>query len=150
MGKSDFKLYKNTQQQMLKIPFVINSAMRSGELASLPEIAEQMDPMGWIRDNMKVSFPADGEVMQVSIEAKNPNSAVKIVNAVVNAYMDEVVLNERNERLQRRDNLERVYSEAEGKVRSKRAELKSLAMHSARAIPIRSQLHNKMHCSSLA
>ncbi len=76
---------------------------------------------------MKVSFPADGEVMQVSIEAKNPNSAVKIVNAVVNAYMDEVVLNERNERLQRRDNLERVYSEAEGKVRSKRAELKSLA-----------------------
>ncbi len=46
VGKSDFKLYKNTQQQMLKIPFVINSAMRSGELASLPEIAEQMDPMG--------------------------------------------------------------------------------------------------------
>ncbi len=41
--------------------------------------------------------------------------------------MNEVVVSERNERLKRLDNLERVYAEAETKVRNKRAELKTLA-----------------------
>ncbi len=41
--------------------------------------------------------------------------------------MQEVVVNDRNDRLGRLNNLERVYSEAEGKIRSKQAELKTLA-----------------------
>ena len=65
--------------------------------------------------------------MQVSIETDSSTACVDIVNAVVTAYMDEVVVTERNERLHRLDNLERVHTQAEGKVRNKRAELKSLA-----------------------
>ncbi len=41
--------------------------------------------------------------------------------------MKEVVVEERNQKLNRLNNLEQVYSDAEGKVRNKQGELKSLA-----------------------
>jgi capsular exopolysaccharide synthesis family protein len=83
--------------------------------------------MEWLQKSIKVEFPDNGEIMRASVETQSGDSCVKIINAVVEAYMDEVVLNERNDRLKRLDNLERVYSEAEQKVRTKRSELRALA-----------------------
>lgn len=124
---SDFKLYKNTQQQLLLTPFVLNSALRDAEVAALPDVRNEPNPIGWIKSNLKVSFPGDSEIMEVSLQTVSENTCVKVVNAIVNAYMQEVVVDERNERLARLNQLEGVYAEAEGKVRSKQAELKALA-----------------------
>lgn len=124
---NSFKLFKSTQQQLLLTPFVLNTAMRAEGIGSLPEVRAQVDPVGWLQEEVKITFPADGEIMKVSLETASPTSCVKLVNAVVDAYMTEVVMSEREERLKRLDNLERVHAEAESKVRNKRTELKSLA-----------------------
>jgi len=124
---SNFQLYRSTQQQKMKIPFVLNAALRKEGISSLPELAEAPSPMEWLQKSIKVEFPDNGEIMRASVETQSGDSCVKIINAVVKAYMDEVVLNERNDRLKRVDNLERVYSEAEQKVRTKRSELRALA-----------------------
>ena len=126
-GHRNFSLYKNTQKQMMVTPFVLNAALRSEGVSSLPEIRAQADPLFWLQEQLQVSFPADGEIMRVSMSTTSPAASVQLVNAVVGAYMDEVVVSERNERLQRLDNLERVHAEAESKVRNKQAELKQLA-----------------------
>ncbi len=126
-GAIGFKLYKNTQQQIMLTPFVLNAALRDEGVKNLPIVASSPDAVSWLQEELSVKFPADGEIMQVSLETADPTSCVKLVNAVVNAYMNEVVVSERNERLKRLDNLERVYAEAETKVRNKRAELKTLA-----------------------
>ena len=123
----DFKLYKNTQQQLMKTPFVLNAALRDEKVASLPELQKEADPMSWLQGAVSVSYPQDGEIMQVSFTTASQSSCTEIVNAIVNAFMDEVVLHERNQRLQRRDSLERVYAEAESKVRDRRGELKTMA-----------------------
>lgn len=124
---ADFRLYKNTQTQLMKTPFVLSAALRNPEVTALPEIAEQADPMGWLQEKLSVSFPGDGEIMNVSLSTPSSEACVTLVNAVANAFMDEVVVHERNERLQRLDSLERVYAEAESKVRNRRGELKGLA-----------------------
>ncbi|QDV27309.1 exopolysaccharide transport family protein [Aureliella helgolandensis] len=126
-GVSGFKLYKSTQQQIMLTPFVLNAALRDGELSSLPIIAQHDDPVSWLQEKLEVTFPGDGEVMQVTLETQSPADCVKIVNGVVDAYMKEVVGNERSQRRQRLESLEIVHAEAESKVRIKRAELKSLA-----------------------
>lgn len=124
---SDFKLYKNTHQQLLITPFVLNAALRNDELKALPEINTQPDPIFWLQKSLVVKYPGDGEIMQITLETESPTACVKIINGVVDAFMQEVVMNERNDRLTRLNNLERVYAEAEVKVRNKRSELKSLA-----------------------
>ena len=124
---NDFALYKNTHQQLLVTPFVLNAALRDTQVSSLAEINSNNDPIGWLQANLKVSFPGNGEIMQVSAQTLNPVGCVQVVNGVVNAFMQEVVLNERNDRLKRLNNLELVYAEAENKVRNKRGELKSMA-----------------------
>ncbi len=124
---NDFKLYKNTHQQLLVTPFVLNAALRDTQVSSLAEIISQEDAIGWLQANLKVKFPGDGEIMQVSVETVSRVGCVQIVNGVVNAFMQEVVQNERNDRLTRLNNLEGVYSVAESKVRNKQGELKSFA-----------------------
>ncbi len=126
-GRSDFQLYKNTQQQLMKTPFVVNAALRNLNVASIAEPQFHENSMLWLQENVRVSYPGDGEIMQVACSSKDGRSAVKIVNAVVDAFMDEVVGHERNEKLKRLESLERVHGEAEDKVRSKRSELKTMA-----------------------
>ena len=123
----DFQLYKNTHQQLLLTPFVLNTALRDPEVSGLEDISSQLDAISWLQNNLKVTFPSNGEIMQVTMETVSPTSCVKIVNGVVDAFMKEVVVNERNERLARLNTLEKVFSERTNQVRNKQVELKNLA-----------------------
>lgn len=113
--------------QLMQLPFVLNAALRKEDVSSLPVVVGQTDPVDWLQEYLEVAFPADSEIMQVTFKTRDPEYCKKIVNAIVDAYLNEVVLNERNAKLQRLYNLERVYSEAETKLQSKRNELKSMA-----------------------
>ncbi len=127
-GSGDnFLLYKNTHRQLMVTPFVLNAAMRDPQASKLPEIAQQADPRGWLRKSLKVSFPGDGEIMQVFLETETPDSCVKIVNSVVGAFMQEVVMNDRTDRMNRLSTLEKVFAERTEQVRSKQVALKNLA-----------------------
>lgn len=127
VSKLNFNLYKNTQKQLMTAPFVINAALRDKSVLSIPQVATQLDPIKWLAERLTVDFPGGGEIMQVTAEMDKESDSVAFVNAITNAYMNEVVVDERNKRLSRLDSLERVYAEAEGKVRTKQAELKKLA-----------------------
>ncbi len=124
---TDFRLYKSTHQQLLTTPFVLNAALRDTQLSSLVEISSQEDVIGWLQANLKVSFPGEGEIMQVSMQTPSPTACVQIVNGVVEAFMKEVVMSERTDRLNRLNSLERVYGEAESKLRKGQVELRQLA-----------------------
>jgi polysaccharide biosynthesis transport protein len=124
---TDFRLYKNTHQQLLMTPFVLNAALRAPEVAALKEIANEDDPVGWLKQNLKVGFPGDGEIMQVSVETVSPTSCITLANGIVDAFMKEVVMNDRGDRLRRLETLEKVFSERTSEVRNRQVELKNLA-----------------------
>jgi succinoglycan biosynthesis transport protein ExoP len=124
MARPDFKTYLATQQQLMLTPLVLNAALSSDELSSLPRVKAQVDPIVWLQEELKVQFEA--EIGQVSFTDGDPNVAKAVVDGVVAAYMEEVVLAEEKVRQQRLDNLERVGAEAETKLRSKRSEMRRL------------------------
>ncbi|PQO38080.1 polysaccharide biosynthesis tyrosine autokinase [Blastopirellula marina] len=123
----DFDVYKLTHRQLLRGPFVINAALRDPEVAKLPVIKEKVDPVSWLQGALSVNFPDNAEIMEVKLSGESPQSISKIVNAVVQAYMDEVVDAEANMRRSRLSSLERAYSETENELRSKRSEFRRLA-----------------------
>lgn len=100
---SDFINFKRDQQNLVTTPLVINSALRTlqskknGMLAAVPDV-EQGE---WLRKQLSIDFPGDGQIMRISMKGSNPREVRDIVDAVTKAYLAEIVSKEANE-LQKR------------------------------------------------
>jgi polysaccharide biosynthesis transport protein len=130
LDRDRFEIYKNTQQQLLLSRFVLMAALRKTEVAQLPVIQEQTltgDPVVWLAKRLSVSFPGRAELMAVSLTRDNPKEAATLVNAVVGAYLTEVVNAEGDRKLKRLSELQKVCIDKETIIRSKREDLKKLA-----------------------
>ena len=125
-GTSRFSIFKNTQNQLIQTPIVMNAAIQSPEAQEVLPIEGVEDPLSWLTDGVGITFPNDGEIMRLSLRARDGKTAVVLLDAVVQAYLQEAVLSERNARMSRLTSLEEVHAEAERKARSKRANLREL------------------------
>ena len=122
-----FKIYKSTQQQFVTSRFVLTAALRPSEIASLRCVKQQKDPVVWLAKELKVRFPGEAEIMQISLTGQNAKEMATLVRAVVDAYMDEVINVERNGRRIRLSELDRVCTDKETEIRARRSDLKNLA-----------------------
>ena len=119
-----------TQQQLVPSRFVLLAALRKPEVAKLPVIQYEEkngDPVEWLMGRISVGFPGRAEIMEVSLTREDPKEAAALVQAVVDAYMKEVVNAEQDLKRNRLSELDRAYVEKETEVRSKREDLKKLA-----------------------
>ena len=123
----DFERYRRTQAQLLKSRFVLIAALRGSEIAKLPSIRNEPDPLAWLARHLRVDFPDNAEVIEVSLAGDEPKELAVLVNAVVDAYMAEVVDVEQVERRQRLSDLDMIYAEKEIEFRNKRTDLAVLA-----------------------
>lgn len=124
---ASYEIYRSTQQQYLLSRFVLLAALRQPQVAELETIRNEPDPVAWIQQGLRVRFPGNSELMEISFTAAKPHEAPAIVNAVVDAYLQEVVSVELAERRQRLDDLDQLYSEKEAELRKRRNDLMQLA-----------------------
>ena len=122
-----FDVYKGTQMQYLKSRFVLIAALRKPEILKLTTVKQEIDPVAWLAERLSVSFPGEAEIMRVGLTSKDPKEVAALVNAVVQAYMDEVVDVEGSQRRQRLSDLDRIYTDKETELRKQRTDLKQLA-----------------------
>jgi succinoglycan biosynthesis transport protein ExoP len=127
MDEKEFEIIKNTQAEYLKINWVLGAALRNPEINQLPIVKRQKDPMKWLSEQLSVTFPGKAEVMEISITTPEPKDAVAIVNAVVDAYQNEVLNSEQDRRRHRLEDLEGVYADIEREIRERRVRLRNLA-----------------------
>ena len=128
-GRSDataYKGYKATQKQLLLQPLSLSKALKDPEVAALPAVREQPDPISWLQEKLDVQFPDNSEMMNISLKLTDAVAAHKIAKSVVDVYMADVVEKERAERMLRVERLEKILVSAEDKARKKRGELSSL------------------------
>lgn len=126
-GGTSFDIYKATQLEYLRSRFVLVAALRQPEVAKLPSIQEQLDPVQWVAQNLSVRFPGNSEFMNVSFSSKRPAETAVLVNAIVDAYMREVVDTEQRERRERLSELDQLYAEKEAELRKLENDLKTLS-----------------------
>ncbi len=128
-----FDIYKSTQRELLRSRFIMLAALGNPELAKLPSVQRATvagNPANWLMSQLRVQFPGNAEIMQVSASSADPEEAVTLVNVVVNTYLKEVVNADHDQRQLRLKELERAHAEKETEIRTKREELKKLAEHS--------------------
>lgn len=126
----EFEIYKGTQAYLVKSRGVLTQALRDPTINRLPILQKEENPVSWLAENIEVSFPGNVAIMQVGIrtnDLKDLKEAAALVNAVVKAYMETVVQDERRRRQERVSELDRIYTKKDAELRSKGNELRALA-----------------------
>ena len=125
--EQNFETYRQTQMAMIQSRFVLNAALRQPGISDLETDRAKDFPLEWLEDNVAVDTYNSPEILKISLTSGDPEDITKIVNAVKDAYLDEVVLADRKQRIIRLNDLERIHSETEEKVRQKEQRVESLA-----------------------
>lgn len=125
--EQNFDTYRQTQMAMIQSRFVLNAALRQPGISDLETIRTKTYPLEWLEDSVAVDTYNSPEILKISLSGGNPEDITKIVNAVKDAYLDEVVLADRKQRITRLNELERIHSETEEKVRQKEQRVEALA-----------------------
>jgi capsular exopolysaccharide synthesis family protein len=150
---NEFEIFRDTQQSLIKSRFVIMAALRDPKLKNraciLREDAKH-NTVEWLTDEVRVD-PAlkNAGLMQVSTTQPDPEDAAAIVNAVVDAYWNEVVNADRQQRRDRLSELQQISAEKENEVRTKREQLKreleNIGAGDEQTMAVRTQLASSMY-----
>ena len=106
-----YEVFKKTQMQWVKSPFVLARAARKPEMLKLATMKEHKDdPVGYLEGKITVDYPGDAELMCVSMKGTHRDDLATIVNSVVEAYMEEIITGDKMARLKQRDLLNQHYS----------------------------------------
>ena len=123
----DFLTHRSTQAALVTSTFVLEAALRKPGIAELPCIRQQRDPVTWMKNAARVSFPGDGEIMQVAMTGKDPTQLAKLVDAVKDAYLDQVVAAQYEDGLRQKQVVEEGYQHALKEVENKADQFDELA-----------------------
>jgi polysaccharide biosynthesis transport protein len=134
--EQNFDTFRRTQMAMIQSRFVLNAALRQPGISDLETIRTKAFPLEWLEDSVAVDTYNSPEILKISLEGGNADDITKIVNAVKDAYLDEVVLADRKQRITRLNELERIHGETEEKVRQKEQRVESLAKELVRQVTI--------------
>src|SRR5262245_30777539 len=94
-GRSDFASYLKTQAGVLRSHFVLNAALRDPEIAALPMLRAQGDPIRFLEQELQIDCSDRSELIKPKLSGDDPRAITMIVNAIHDAFFSEVVEAER-------------------------------------------------------
>ena len=121
-----FDTYKQTQMRLVKSPFVLTAALRDKKVATASLIREQDHPVDWLEETVSVNSPAN-EFIRVSLSGEQPRELAAIVNAITDAYHEEVVDADRTRRTVQLASLEKAHRDIMEQLKIKQASLKQMS-----------------------
>lgn len=123
----EFEVFRNTQAALMRQRFVLMAALRNPKMKDLPSVLREdarHNTIRWLASILHVNLEKKSSIMTVSVTLPDAGDAAAIVNAVVGAYMDEVVNRDQGKRRDRLDSLTAVSAQKEEEVRKLLEELK--------------------------
>lgn len=117
-------LYRETQAGLIKTRPVLQKAI--DRLPDNSVLRKQTQPIAWLERTLTVEVRDNTEIIRVSLRGAQPDALADIVNAVVDAYLQDVVASERNQSKSRLQEYERLLKETEETIQSKNREVQEL------------------------
>ena len=127
--QTEFLTYRDTQKALLKSRGVLTSALRNPEVAECRTLQNVEFPVDWLTRELSVGEEVSPEFMRLGLSGEYPADLALIVNAVKDAYLNEVVYNERNQRIERLRQLEVSFDEVDKRVRAAQQNIDKLAQN---------------------
>lgn len=114
---------------LLVSPLVLDAAIVNPKIAGLDAIrAHSGEELLWLQDDLKVSFPGDSEILEVKyVGDQDPEQMKAIINAVVEAYQEKVLLQERLMAASTQSDLKIVLTDAKKRLEQQMTDLQAMA-----------------------
>jgi len=106
-GRGDFNSYLKTQAGLLRSHFVLTAALRDPEVAALPILKAQEDPIRFLEEELLIDFSDGSELIKPKLSGDDPRAITMIVNAIHRAFFAEVVDAERRRKQARLAQIEK-------------------------------------------
>lgn len=120
-------------------------------VSKLPLVEREVDEVAWLSEELTVGFLGDSEIMQVSLTLEDADQAAALVNAVVEAYMEQVVVRGREQRNRRLGVLDTAWNAKRQEVKAKRTTLRDLAKQlgtaDTKAVQLKQQIALQQYAS---
>jgi capsular exopolysaccharide synthesis family protein len=123
----DYRRYQKTQIALVKRRPVLTSALQQSGTEKFRTIREVEDPVKYLQEHLDVTFINDSEILRIALKGDYPDEIAALVNGVTNAYMDEVVMRDRNRRTARYDTLKLLNSNKQDVLKKQREQVRRLA-----------------------
>jgi hypothetical protein len=123
------EIARKTQLALLKSAFVLQAAIRDPAISELEVVAIQPDPLAWLANRLQTEFIQGSEILQLRMVCAEDEVEEyrKVVDAVANAYQEQVVFAGRNQQLAVRDTLRKQLAKLNGELRRKMEDYNALA-----------------------
>lgn len=125
--RTDFRIFQSTQLALVKSRLVLAAALKRPGVADFHTITAQPNPGEWLEETLDAEFASGSELLKLGLAGGRPDELVEIVNAVTDAYLDEIVARDRGERLAASCQLKELLGQYNEKLTRRRATLKTLA-----------------------
>lgn len=118
---SQFNTYVKSTASLIQTEDVYAAAMRDTKyrLSELPTIRQQKDPYKFFDEKLIVSSKEGSEIIKMTLAGENPDDVRKIVQAITDAYMKEVVYKEKDQRKDQRDAIAKAKLTLENQLRAR-------------------------------
>ncbi len=90
-GRGDFTIYLKSQSAMIKSNFVLTAALRDPNVAALPMLRDQADPVRFLEEELKIETQEGSEILKLSLSGDDAKGISMIVNSIQDSYFREVV-----------------------------------------------------------
>lgn len=120
-SEQQYAVQQATQIALFKSHFVLNAALARSEIAQLDCVLQQEAPVKWLSNELEVSFPGDGEIMEVVLRGQESDMAdyCRLLDAVTESYFNEVVHKLRIRASEFQERKEKVLSELAKEIKVK-------------------------------
>ena len=120
---------RSQKSQIIKLRsrLLISAALQQKGISDLKMIREHERPVEWLAENLQAQFLSGTEILQISMEGKDPEELARLVNAVMNTYYEEVADNDQKRRLNRKETLKKVRDSKFTELKNRREAMRALA-----------------------
>ncbi len=127
--------FRSNQLQHLHSLYVLEAAMRRESLAMKEAkeegddvdefrlLVEDIDPAGWLAENLKTDYPGSSVFLRVRLTRDNAKEAARLVNAVIEAYMELIVGDESQRMRERRAEFDEAFTAMDNELRTLKSTL---------------------------
>jgi hypothetical protein len=120
----DWENFQRTQLAILKSRLILTAAIQKA--GNLDLIRKQRDPVTWLAENLQAGFVDKSKVLRIAMTGDRPADRAKLVNAVVDAYVEQANTQIRFKQEQRLEKLRDLLARYQRKLLDRREKLLAL------------------------
>ena len=80
------KAFFQTQIELIRSPLVLGAVIQRDEIAKIPDLQRQPDPIAWLGKQVKVAPVGESELFKIIYANSNAEAAAAVVNAITESY----------------------------------------------------------------